>query len=93
MSPIVIHVGRQHDGCAYELNPRSRAEIKRRFPEARMAPSVFVGYDTQSDFESLHGPMWRQIAMLLAGLSWSQIEEMGGIEIYDPVHDERRKVA
>lgn len=31
--------------------------------------------------------------MLLAGLSWSQIEEMGGIEIYDPVHDERRKVA
>lgn len=93
MSPLVIHIGRQSDGCAYELNPRSRVEILRRFPGVRSVPGVFVGYDTRAEFEELHGPMWKQIAMMLTGLTWEQIESMGGVRIYDPALGESRQVA
>ncbi len=93
MSTIVINIGRQSDGCTYQLNPKSRNEIQKKFPSVRAAPTIFVGYETQSDFENLHGPMWKQIATLLTGLSWEQIEEMGGASIYDPIAGEKRKVA
>mgnify|MGYP001426042618 CR=1 FL=1 len=93
MSPLVIHIGRQSDGCAYELNPRSVAVIRARYPGVRAVPSVFVGYDTRTEFEELHGPMWKQIAMMLTGLSWEQIEQMGGVSIYDPTMGESRQVA
>jgi len=93
MSTIVINIGRQSDGCTYQLNPRSRVEIQTRFPGVRSVPTIFMGYKTESDFEQIHGPVWKQIAMLLTGLSWRQIEEMGGLSIYDPVARETRKVA
>lgn len=41
--------------------------------------------DTVSDFEKLHGPLWKQIVSMLTGLSWEQIAGLGGIKIYDPV--------
>jgi hypothetical protein len=56
-------------------------------------PGVFVGYDTRAEFEELHGPMWKQIAMMLTGLTWEQIESMGGVRIYDPALGESRQVA
>lgn len=93
MSSLLINIGRQSDGCTYQLNPRSRAEIRNKFPGVHSAPSIFVGYETQSDFESLHGPMWKQIAMMLTGLSWDQIEAMGGVSMYDPMASEVMKVA
>lgn len=93
MSPLVIHIGRQSDGCAYELNPRSRADVLKRFPGVRPAPSVFVGYASRADFQTLHGPMWRQIATMLTGLTWEQIEAMGGVTIYDPERGEELAVA
>ena len=88
MAAILINIGRQSDGCTYQLYPRSRLEIGRRFPGVRPAPSVFVGYEAQSEFESSHGPMWQQIAMLVTGLSVGQMQEMGGVKLYDPA-DER----
>ena len=91
--PVVINIGRQSDGCTYQLNPRSRVEIQRRFPGAHPAPSVFVGYETQSDFEPIHGPMWKQVAIMLTGLSWEKIEEMGGASLYDPIEGTTREVA
>jgi hypothetical protein len=93
MSPIIINIGRQSDGCTYQLHPRSRAEIKARFPSVHPVPTIFVGYDTQGDFETLHGPMWKQIAMMLTGLTWEQIEEVGGATIYDPMASATTKVA
>jgi hypothetical protein len=93
MSTLLINIGRQSDGCTYQLNPKSRAEIRKKFPGVKSAPSIFVGYETQSDFESIHGPMWKQIATMLTGLSWDQIEEMGGVSMYDPMVSEVMKVA
>jgi hypothetical protein len=93
MSSIVINIGRQSDGCTYQLHPRSRADIKKRFPGAHLVPTLFVGSDTQADCETFHGTMWKQIAMMLTGLTWEQLEESGGISMYDPVASATTKVA
>lgn len=93
MSGLLINIGRQSDGCTYQLNPRSRAEIRARFPGAEPVPSIFVGYDTQADFEKLHGRMWKQLAVMLTGLAWEEIEEMGGVSLYDPMASAVMKVA
>ena len=87
MEPLVIQIGRQRDGCTYQLHPSSRARLRKEFPDVRPVPSVFIGYDTKSDFEALHGPLWKQIATMLTGLSWERIETLGGIQIYDPVQE------
>ncbi len=87
MEPLIIQIGRQRDGCTYQLHPSSRVQLKKTFPKARPVPSVFIGYDTQSDFEVLHGPLWKQVATMLTGLSWKRIENLGGIKIYDPVQE------
>ena len=84
MDPLVIQIGRQRDGCTYQLHPTSLIQIKKTFPNAQPAPRVFVGYEPQSDFETIHGPFWKQIATILTGLSWDQIRTLGGIKIYDP---------
>lgn len=55
---------------------------------------MFVGYDTQEDFESFHGKMWRQIALMLTGLGQEQLRAFGGYRLYDPssntvIHEDR----
>lgn len=84
MGPIKIFIGRQSDGCAYELHPESRARIAKAYPTAKQAPSVFLGYETRANFEEAHGPHWKQIAIMLSGLTWRQLLNLGGVEIYDP---------
>ena len=93
MEPLIILIGRQSDGCTYQLHPRSRKRIQEAFPETRIAPSVFVGYEGRAEFENLHAPMWGQIAQLLTGLSRDRLEVLGGVTIYDPATEETRKVA
>ncbi len=84
MDHIVIYVGRQKDGCTYQLHPSSRARIRMSFPNAHITPSIFVGYETQSDFEVFHGPLWDQVTQILTGLSLAEIESLGGFRIFDP---------
>ncbi|OGG50510.1 MAG: hypothetical protein A3F84_17790 [Candidatus Handelsmanbacteria bacterium RIFCSPLOWO2_12_FULL_64_10] len=84
MDPVLIYVGRQKDGCTYQLHPSSRTRIQKKFPDAHIAPSVFVGYETQSDFEMVHGPLWEQVAQILTGLNLTEIESLGGFKIFDP---------
>lgn len=86
--PIQININPESDGCYYELEPLSRRRVKAAYPEARMAPMVFIGYPSKADFEAMQGPIWPQIASVLTGLPWDHIIEMGGIEIYD-VRDHR----
>jgi hypothetical protein len=47
-----------------------------------------VSFDTQWDFDRLHGPMWTQIAMLLTGLSEEQIQSFGGFIFMSPTDKE-----
>jgi hypothetical protein len=82
---IQINIGKQSDGCVYELHPHSQRDLREKFPMLRAAPSVFIGYKTREEFETLQGPMWLQVAQMLTGLGRSQIKKLGGAQIYDPV--------
>jgi hypothetical protein len=83
VSPIVIYIGRKTDGCVYELGPEARARLT-KMPGATPVRRVFIGLDTQADFELEHGGIEWQVAQLLTGLTRSQLEAQGGVQLYDP---------
>ena len=85
VEPLEIYVGQQGDGCTYQLHPKSRIRIEQRHPKLNLAPNVFVGYTTGTEFCKIHGPLWPHIAHILTGLNEKEIREMGGIRIYDPM--------
>lgn len=91
-------MGLQSDGGVYELDPLSRRLIERRFPGLEPPYQMFVGYPkrihhiTREEFERVQGSLWRQIALMITGLTDEQMEELGGFRIYDPrrsrfIHD------
>jgi hypothetical protein len=88
MSPIVIEVGKQMNGATFRLSPKTEVMLASRIPDWSPASSIFVSFDTQWDFDRLHGPMWTQIAMLLTGLSEEQIQSFGGFIFMSPTDKE-----
>lgn len=93
MEPIQININRVRDGCYYELHPSSRRRIKEAYPDVRVAPMVFVGYESKDDFEAIQGPMWQQIAVSLAGISWEKLLELGGVVLFDIRSEDIRPVS
>jgi hypothetical protein len=86
---IVVAVGNQGNGAAFQLTPKTRAMLEERFPGWTAAPSsVFVSYSRQWDFKRMHDPMWAQIVMLLTRLSEEQIGELGGFKFVSPADDD-----
>jgi hypothetical protein len=86
--PLVISVGIQHDGAAYELHPRSQRRIEEKFPGLKLLPVVFLGHRRASEFDTLQPPRWKQMALLLTGLTEEQIAEMGGVVLYSPEREQ-----
>lgn len=82
---LVIYFGLQGDGCTYLLDAKSRERIQTAFPEAKLVPRVFIGFNKEAEFERLHGPIWEQVATILTGLTDEQIQLLGGLQLYDPV--------
>jgi len=64
----------------------SRRMLQQRFPKAHLVPSVYVGYDTKEDFEAVHGPLWKQVVLMLTGISSTQLNQ-AGYEVYDPMNE------
>ncbi|MEL6347477.1 MAG: hypothetical protein AAFV53_30455 [Myxococcota bacterium] len=91
-SPILIYIGRQQDGCVYQLHPSSLRRVRAEHPSAKPASQVFIRFDSDGSFEDLHGPLWAQIAGMLTGLNAKQLEAMGGVELYEPRTEIRRPV-
>lgn len=83
-SAIEIIASPHRDDCSYELHPQSRRTLRERYPNVTLVPSLFVGYETQADFEELHGKMWTQIVTLLTGLSPKRLANLGGVYVIDP---------
>lgn len=84
--PIKIQVNRSIRGATYGLDGGSRRAIHACFPEAEVAPSVYVATRTDQDFERIHSKMWKQIALVLTGLSEPTLQELG-VVLYDPFTD------
>ena len=82
--PIIIHVGRQHDGGVYDLDPLSLRRIRENFPMANVIPGILIGYQKEDDFIRVHGPLWSQMVAMLTGLNNDQISMLGGVRLYDP---------
>jgi len=57
MNAIRINVNKQMDGYAFSTTPSSRALIRKLSPNAHPANTIFVGYDTKSDFEVYIGKL------------------------------------
>ena len=89
---IVILAGLQSDGTTYRLDPLSRRRLREEFPSAVQVPSVFIGYDTEASFLSLHGPIWGQVVTLLTGLSLRQVQQLGDVIIRIPSRGEEHEV-
>ncbi len=73
MTAIRINVYKQLDGYNYSLLPSMRDLIKKLFPGSHPANSIFVGYDTKSDFEQYHSKLERYIYPALLGVDKEQI--------------------
>lgn len=85
--PLVIYVGRQTDGCVYQLPPSSRTRIENKFPHAHVAPSLFIGWKTETDIKRATSSHWRQIVIILTGLTDDQVAQLGGVRICDPLDE------
>jgi hypothetical protein len=90
--PIVIHIGRTSDGCAYALNPSVRERLF-KVPGALLTCRVFVGYPTQADCEADAGGVEWQVALLLTGISKSDLHKLGGVALHDPLQQSTTPLA
>jgi hypothetical protein len=94
LGPVVILIGRQSDGLSYMLSPSSKKLIRKKFPGSNIAPGgVFISTATPSDNETVQGPIWDQVAIILTGLSLDQLEQLDGYQIYDPLTHRTLKAA
>ncbi len=84
---LVIWVGRQLEGCTYELEPHTRRWLAQKFPRVTPARSVSVAFDTKVQAERMFGPLSDQMVLVLTGLDRAQVDELGGYVIVDPVSD------
>jgi hypothetical protein len=81
--PIEIQVNRSIRGATYGLDGDSRRAIQASYPDLHAAPSVYVATESEEDFERVHGKIWKQIALVLIGLSATKLKELG-VALHDP---------
>ena len=84
MPQIKIYVNQQLDGCTYRLDPKSRGLLRGRESHTEPVTSVFISYDTKTQFEWTHGSVWRHVAELLTGLTTEQLEALGPVVFVEP---------
>jgi hypothetical protein len=68
MEAIKINVNKQLDGYTFSIAPSVRQLIKSWFPDSLPANSIFVAYDTKSDFQLYHGRLENHIYPALLGV-------------------------
>lgn len=85
--PLQIVVGPMSAGEVYELHPDSAQRIRDLIPRAVPVRRLTVKFETKSDFEQQHGVLYEHIVPVITGLSWDEIESLGGVHIVDPLRD------
>ncbi len=87
MAKIIVEVGKQMDGVTFRLSPQTRALLSPRFRSEQVPASIFVSYETKSDFEHFHGPLCEHVVMILTGLNEQQLTNFGGFRFVTPTDD------
>jgi hypothetical protein len=80
MGKIIVDVGKQMDGMTFRLSPKTRIALPSRPQSQPLPSSVFVSYETKSDFEQNLGPLREHIVMMLTGLDERQITKLGDLQ-------------
>ncbi len=88
LTRVLIFMRRHSLGADFSLHPHSKAFIHRRFPQSRPVSSISIEWNTKSDFEQEHGPIWDHIAVVLTGLSLEQLATLGGYQVYDLMREQ-----
>lgn len=84
MDSIKIKVNKQLDGYSFSISPSIRDFIRKLFPNAHPANNIFVGYDTQSNFEVYAGKLESHIYPALLGVdNKSDLDQFGEIQFVD----------
>lgn len=84
MKPIIVYVNKQMGGITYGLSPMSRKNFHENFPDAHPSGSVYLNYETKSDFETYHNRVERFVLPLLLGLDEESIKQIGPVNFIDP---------
>ena len=84
MNTVKISVNKQLDGYTFSISPSIRSFIREKFPDARPANNIFVGYDTKSDFEHYVDRLENYIYPVLLGVdSKDDLKKLGEIQYID----------
>lgn len=82
--PLIIHVNVDGTGITFSLGLSARRRLERDFG-VHASPRVFVGHETRAAFEEIHGPMLRQLVLVLTGVDEDRLRDVGPIEFREPV--------
>ncbi len=82
---IVINVGRRRDGMFFQLSPKSQLWLENQFPHLHVPGKVFIGFDTASSLDDMKVDIWRQVILMLTGITEQELEKMARVRFYDPV--------
>lgn len=84
MNTIQVGVTPQMDGFTFSLMPSARMHIKRLLPHARPVNTIFVAYDTKSDFELYLSTLEKWILPALLGIGKSEdLSKIPTVEFID----------
>ena len=84
MESIKIGVNRQMNGYNFSISPSVRQLIKQIFPNAFPAKSLFIGYDSTTEFEKNIDLIEPHIFMALLGVSnEDELASIGAVEFVD----------
>ena len=81
---VLIDVGTQRDGYTFRPDPRSRVWLEKTYPNLPRVASVFIGFDQHQDLQQIPQSIWQQIVQLLTGLSFVEINNIGGFVVTNP---------
>lgn len=83
--PITIHYGLQRDGYTFRLRPLTLLGIREKYPDRYRVDSVFIGFDKRQDLTQFDESVWRHVSQLLTGLSYEELNSLGGFIVVNPV--------
>ena len=81
MDSLKIKVNKQIDGYSFSIAPTIREAIKKLLPNAHPANLIFVGYDTNSDFNLYINNLENYIYPALLG-----IENNSDLKNFNEIH-------
>ncbi len=85
MQPIVIRRTHEKDGTRFSLEDESRSALRTQCPQVSVAKSLFISYETESDYKAHMGSFEKQVVVLLCGRVEDALKEAGFTVTVDDV--------